>query len=285
MKNGILLLIILGSFTFMGCDKVKEPYNEIEVSKPDTSGPSIRLRKVLIEDFTGHKCPNCPRASVEIKSLTQLRPGRFIPIGVHVTNQFASPGSGIYNIDFRTLVGNSNDSLFGVSTLGLPTGMVNRLKINGIRRIEYTKWGQYADSLISLPALAYITIENSYASATRTLTTTLKSDFLTDTLTGTYKLAVYLIEDSIPHAQKDNLIPSPSNDSDYVHNHVLRGSVNGTFGELLNTGPVTSTTSITKTYTRVLPATWREKKCAVVAFIYNDNTKEVLQAEEHKIFE
>ncbi len=287
MKSSILFFALLGSMALVSCDKVNGPYNEIEVSNPtdDTTGPAVKLRKVLIEDFTGHRCPNCPRAAETIHSLQSLRPGRFIAMGVHVTNQFAAPGSGIYFIDFRTPVGNSNDSLFGVSALGLPTGMVNRLRVNGIRRIEYTKWGQYADSLISLPAVAYITIENAYAAATRTLTTTLKSDFLADTLSGNFKLAVYLLEDSIPHAQKDNLIPSPSNDSDYVHQHVLRGSINGTFGELLNTTPVTSSSTFTKTYTKVLPATWREKHCVVVAFIYNDATKEVLQAEEHEVME
>lgn len=285
MKKILLFCALVSSVLLVSCDKVKGPYNEIAVATDDTSTTEVRKRKILIEDFTGHRCPNCPRAAEALKSIQQFFPGRIIGMGVHVTNQFAAPASGIYFIDFRTPVGNSNDSLFGVSALGLPTGMVNRLRVNGIRRIEYTKWSEYADSLLDLPPAAYITIENAYNSSTRTVTSTVKTDFLTDTLSGTYKLAVYIIEDSIPHAQKDNLLPAPGNDSNYVHQHVLRGSVNGTFGELLNTTPVNSTSTFTKVYTKVLPATWRDKKCSIVAFIYNDSNKEVLQAEEHGVIE
>ena len=284
MKKIISLFALFMLLFVMACDKINGPYNDVEVAPPDTN-TQVRLRKVLIEDFTGHKCPNCPRAAEAIKALQLLRPGRIISIGEHVTSQFAAPGSGIYNIDFRTPVGNSNDSLFKVSALELPSGMVNRLLVNGERRIEYTKWGQYADSLLNLPALAYITIDNAYDNVNRTVSCTLKSDFLSDTLTGTYKLVVYLVEDSIVHAQKDNLIPSPSNDSNYVHQHVLRTSINGTFGVVLNSGPVNSTSTFTKNYTKVLSANWKEKHCKVIAFIYNDATKEILQAEEREVID
>jgi len=277
MKNNLLPFLLIVSISFISCDKIKGPYTEIS---PDTGGN----RKILIEDFTGHRCVNCPRAAEAIKSIQQLRPGRVIAIGVHVTSQFAAPGSGIYNIDFRTAVGNSNDSLFEVSLLGLPTGMVNRLMVSGVRRIEYSNWSKYADSLLQLPAVAEIKIENIYTASSRIVTSTVKCDFLT-AMSGSYKLAVYLVEDSIPHAQKDNLIPAPSNDSDYVHNHVLRTSLNSAFGELLNSGPVSAGGSFSKTYSRTLNANWREKKCAIVAFIYDDLTKEVVQAEEHEIIE
>lgn len=275
MKNILSILICILLTALYSCDKVSGPYQEVTVI---ASGN----RKVLIEDYTGHKCVNCPRAAEAIKTLQQLRPGRIIAVGVHVTSQFAAPGSGIYNIDFRTSVGNANDSLFEVSLLGLPTGMVNRLRVNGVRRIEYSNWGKYADSLLQLPAVASIQIDNSYIPSGRVVTSTIKSEFLSK-MSGSYKLVAFLIEDSIPHAQKDNLIPAPSNDSDYVHNHVLRGSLNGSFGELLNNEPVVAGSTFTKTYARALSANWREKKCAIVAFIYDDATKEILQAEEKEI--
>jgi hypothetical protein len=284
MKKIFSLFIAIGLLFLLSCDKINAPYNDVDISPVDTTS-TTKLRKVLIEDFTGHRCVNCPRAAEAVKSIQLLRPGRIIAIGEHVTSQFAAPGSGIYNIDFRTPVGNSNDSLFKVSVLGLPSGMVNRLLVNGERRIEYTKWGQYADSLLNLPALAYITINTAFDQASRTLTCNLKSDFLADTLTGIYRLVAYLVEDSIVHAQKDNLIPSPSNDSNYVHQHVLRASINGTFGVALNSGPVNSSSTFTNNYTKVLNAIWKEKHCKVIAFIYNDASKEVLQAEEHEIFE
>lgn len=275
MKKIIPFLALIFALLLMSCDKVEGPYTEVSTGSTGT-------RKILIEDFTGHLCPNCPRAAEAIKSLQLVRPGRVIAIGEHVTSIFASPGSGIYNIDFRTPIGNSNDSLFHVSDLGLPSGMVNRINRNGARRIEYSKWSEYADSLLNLPAEATITIENTYTPTNRIVITTVKCEFLKD-LSSTYKLAVYLIEDSILHAQKDNQLPSPANDSDYVHQHVLRGAFNGAFGEILTSAIVSPGTNFTKTYARSLGASWKEKHCAVVAFIYDDNTKEILQAEEKEV--
>jgi hypothetical protein len=275
MKKIIPFIALFFAVFIVGCDKVEGPYTEVSTGNNGD-------RKILIEDFTGHLCPNCPRAAETIKTLQQLRPGRVIAIGEHVTSIFAAPGSGIYNIDFRTAIGNSNDSLFHVSDLGLPSGMVNRISLNGTRRIEYAKWSEYADSLLNLPAEALITIENTYTATNRIVITTVKCDFLKD-LNNTYKLAVYLIEDSILHAQKDNQIPSPANDSDYVHSHVLRGAFNGAFGEVLNAAAISVGNNFSKTYARALGASWKEKKCAVVAFIYDASTKEILQAEEKEV--
>ena len=246
MKKIIFLFALFSLSLLMSCDKVKSPYSEISTNNGGD-------RKILIEDFTGHKCVNCPRAAETIKSLQQLRPGKIISIGVHVTNQFAAPGSGIYNIDFRTPTGNSLDSMFKVGALGLPSGMVNRILVNGIYRIEYPKWGEYAETMLNIPAEVYITINNSYDSVSRTVSSTIKSDFRKEN-TRVYKLTAYVIEDSIIHAQKDNLILPPSNDSNYVHQHVLRGSLNGPFGEVLTSAPVDSNSTFTRIYSRTLNA-------------------------------
>ncbi len=275
LKKTILFFAFPFLLLLIGCDKVSGPYKEVATA-------SNGNRKILVEDFTGHKCVNCPRAAEAIKALQQARPGRVIAIGEHVTTVFAAPGSGIYNIDFRTAVGFSNDSLFQVSVLGLPAGMVNRIRVNGIRRIEYPKWSEYADSLLNLPALATITIENSYSPSSRIVSATIKTDFLLEA-TGTFKLVAYLIEDSIPHAQKDNLIPPPSNDSNYVHQHVLRGALSSTFGEIITSGQVSSTSTFTKTFARIINANWKERHCSIVAFIYDDTTKEIIQAEEKEV--
>ena len=281
MKKIVLLIHCFALFVFSSCDKVEAPYNEAAIIPVDTT-TSVKQRKILIEDFTGHTCPGCPRAAERIAQLQLLKPGRVIAIGEHVSEFFAAPEPGIYNIDFRTATGNANDSAFHMSDLGLPTGMVNRLFIAGSYRTEYASWASIADTLLQKPAEAFITITNTYDTTSRTLNTSVKSEFLTS-LNSTFKLAVYITEDSIIAAQKDNLVPNPSDVLNYVHQHVLRTSVNGTFGETIASGAVANNFSVNKNYSKQISTLWKAKHCNVVAFIYDAVSKKVIQAEEKGI--
>ena len=61
---------------------------------------------------------------------------------------------------------------------------------------------------------------------------------------------------------------------EYVHNHVFRAAVNGTWGE-----PVTySEGEIHKTYSFTPAPGWKAENMAAVVFVYDDN--EVLQVED-----
>ena len=61
MKKYISLLTII--LTIISCDIEETPYVADYESyvNPD--------KKVLIEDFTGHLCPNCPGAAREMKAI------------------------------------------------------------------------------------------------------------------------------------------------------------------------------------------------------------------------
>ena len=82
----ILLLVSVGFF-FSACDQTDPPYladNETEFVI-DTN-----KKKVLIEDFTGYTCGNCPNAGVIAHDLEHLYKERVIGIEVHV-GSFAVP--------------------------------------------------------------------------------------------------------------------------------------------------------------------------------------------------
>ena len=66
---------------------------------------------------------------------------------------------------------------------------------------------------------------------------------------------------------------------DYVHNHVLRDAVNGTWGEAVQL--TADATQLTYTYN--VPEEWNAQHMAVVAFVSNEDG--VLQVIEHEIFE
>jgi hypothetical protein len=128
IRQIFIQLIILS--VIIACDKVNKPYTE-EFGKCGNGNLSIPIRKILLEDYTGHTCGNCPRAAEQTELLINNYCDHIVPISIHV-GFFAEPyPTGEFTYDFRTDVGNYFDETFGISTAGLPNGMVNRTIYNG----------------------------------------------------------------------------------------------------------------------------------------------------------
>jgi hypothetical protein len=68
---------------------------------------------------------------------------------------------------------------------------------------------------------------------------------------------------------------------DYEHNHVLRKVVNGTWGSSIEL----SNTSTSFTFNYTLEDFWVKSNCNVVAFVYDNSNKEVLQAEKIHLYD
>lgn len=267
----ILILFIIG-VTAISCDNISEPYSE---------APAIieTKRKVLLEDYTGHKCPNCPKAAKEAELIKDsLFKDQVVVMALHVSTTFASPSPGLFYYDFRTTEGTDYDNTFQISVSGLPGGMVNRIGYPTTQKMNYTSWADSVAEQLKKPAEADIEITNTYDSITRTVTASVKSKFLT-AKSGTYNLCVMYVEDSIIQPQ---VTPTSGIDTFYVHMNALRGSFNGSLGEVIALDPEENYVKI-KTYSTPLKTDAVAKNCRVVAFIYNEDTKEVIQADEKHI--
>jgi hypothetical protein len=299
-KYFILTLAIIFVLGITSCDFVTVPEQS---GTTQQSGTTVQ-RKVLLEDYTGHKCTACPQAAVTANGLLQTYGDKLIVIGVHA-GFFANPqASGQYREDFRTAAGTAYDdpTFFGVSTVGNPNGLINRKNYTPATTDHVKPYGTWATEVpleLAKPAMAKIEITNTYNSSTRSLACTIKSTFLADTLTGgPYKLIVAVTQDSIVADQLDAGVYVPT----YVHRHVLRDNINsatgvtdGTWGvTIAAASAITLNVPITKNYIYTFPATYPTaggpsstvcdvNHCYIVAFIYNDATKEVIQVEEAKV--
>jgi hypothetical protein len=167
--------------------------------------------------------------------------------------------------------------------LGTPCGTVSRTGYGTPNLVLGTgDWGgrieTYEDSLPK----ALISISNSYASGS--LSSTIECKALQD-IQGICKLTVYIVEDSIVGAQITQNDPNyPDNIiHDYVFRDVLRGSLNGTWGQQLSSGNIAKGTTITKTYSTTLNSAWVPEHCSVIAFMSDSTTYEIIQAEEKKV--
>jgi len=282
IKNQHILsaLVLACLSVLVSCDIIQNPC-ELEDSGqgPDTT---TYTRKILVEDYTGHTCPNCPIAAAALKQLELDYPGQVVAIAPHVSS-LADPGpiTSIWYYNFKTQCGDDWDAEFTISNNGLPKGMVNRLGYPVANALEYSLWDDTVANLVNIPADAAIEISNTYNSSTNTVQTTISSKFVNE-LQGNYFLSVVYTEDSMiqPQALPANA-PHPV-DTFYMHMHALRGDINGSWGELIATDPLENST-VSKTYSKQLKSDAIPENCKVVAFIYREGTYEVIQAEEKHV--
>lgn len=267
----IFLTIILSS-----CDKVEEPFFE--------EGATLwNGRKVLIYDFTGHKCGNCPRAHKLLETLKSRYAGNVVSIAIHSTF-FAVPDSnsdGEFSYDFRTDIGDelggrgiSTDCYYGELTL--PIGLVNNLSRNNLS--PDSRWAEEVEKYIGTYPEFDIRIYNSYCELDKNITT----DIHVETLIRNYRniyINAFVIEDGIVQWQAD-YSQTPSNVENYIHNNVLRDGFIGTFGEALsNSNEYYVGKTINQTYSLEINNEWDKSNCSVVVFVYDFDTKEVMQVE------
>lgn len=301
-KNLLYISILTAAVTFQSCDKVKFPY---EGYVDNGGGGTEHVRRVLLEDFTGHRCTFCPEATRTAEKLIHDPPTQYgekvVLMTVHAgaSNNVDPLTSGTkYLSDFRTTPANAIKTAFGVTFN--PQGMVNRKDFPANTHLKPSgDWGTTIASIINLPPDADITITNTYNTGNKNLTCKIKSEFLTAKTGVNYKLAAFLVQDSIIDWQTD-FYASPNDVPNYVHMHVMRDNINGSagspWGDALVVGNVAVGDSIIKTYNYTLQNTYGlsnnvvcvPKNCKVIAYIYDDDSasptyREVIQVAEKKI--
>ncbi|MFN5324209.1 MAG: Omp28 family outer membrane lipoprotein [Bacteroidota bacterium] len=263
------ILVSLGLF-LSSCEKISGPYRKPVVVTPGE-------RKVLIEDFTGHQCGFCPEASKLAYEIKEDYGDRVVVMAIHA-GFFARLTPPKYTYDFKCPEGVQLDTDFGISAVGNPNGMINRKKINGSYIISKGAWAAEVENVLNStdPLPVRLNLETEYDSASRNLNTTVQIDYEEDLL-GPHRLSLYLVEDSIIKWQKD-YSASPSDVENYVHREVLRGSINGTYGDLLSN--TTDGNFVFLDYNTNLKSEWVARHMSIVAVIFNETTKEILQVEQ-----
>jgi thiol-disulfide isomerase/thioredoxin len=246
--------------------------NEQEVIVPKVTAIKSD-RVVLIEDFTGVKCPNCPSASRKIEQLSELYPGKVVSIAYHTDflgDPITHPEEYKSKYDFRTATGNKLEEIMGYY-LGKPAVTLDRQKHSPEAEFlldQVEALGNIETELNSAPKVD-ITINNQFNDATRVLNCEIKIKALEE-ISGAFHLHAVISEDHILDSQLDN----DKYVNNYEHNHVFRALLSDINGDLLG-DKITKDQVITKNYSFTLPAEagwWNAANCHVVAFL-SDYTK------------
>ena len=225
-------------------------------------------RHILIEDFTGQKCRNCPEAHQVIDELQTLYGDYVIAVAIHT--DFGS--NGVFGIaegkETNTIglmqpEGDEYAMRWGVSFL--PAGLINR----NPEPLKHTEWAAYARQALARDPQATITLSLEVVDNTLHVNTEILS---ATHLEG--KLQLWITESNITALQQNGRLV----DYNYLHNHVYRAAINGFEGEhvVLNSNEKT-----TREHDIVLRNNWKIENLSVIAFVYTEADGVVAVSEHH----
>ena len=235
MKKIFLTLLTLA--VLASCDDVAVNDRLTYVEPPEVQ------RAVLIEDYTGQYCVNCPRATEEIERLVEQY-GDSVVIAVAIHSGPFSKQKGEAS-PLYTEVGDLYFNRWNLSSQ--PVGLVDRLF--GSMPLGYTSTGYDQETRQTSVEVQTIGMDNESVSG---------------------KLQVWLVEDSIDSFQ---LMPDGSRNEHYNHMHVLRASINDPWGDDVT---VAHGEVVTKHYAIAMDPAWVPEHCAVVTFLYDaDGVRQV----------
>lgn len=242
------------------CNDIPEEKRFIPV---DPVQPS---RAVLIEDFTGQNCVNCPEAHAVIEQLEEQYPGSIVAVSIHagafaLSKEMTSFEAGF--IGLMTDEGQHYNDKWGISSW--PAGVIDRHKDPEYGKfvIEFDKWATVVRNELAKEPDVAIDLAAAIDGNDVKIDVTLEPQVDIDGY-----LQVWVVESGIVARQKSQ---SQGTIKDYVHNNVFRAAVNGIDGEpvKLSDGIHTS-----KSYSVALrhneQERWNPANLSIVAFVADD---------------
>jgi hypothetical protein len=318
MKKVFLPLFLLGFLA--SCDEVKFPltsktqsialdtniypgnwseYEANEWPNFDMIPISEPERNVILEDFTGHYCSNCPVAGEVAHSLYEGNKSRIFIASVHASPAGPSIFQNVnvnagYTINFTNASGLELGHHFGavLSFTGftsLPSGSVNRKIFNGEYFSASGSWQGNVNEVLNSDLKVVIKAKVNYYESTKGLYlhTEIAPNVEVDT---NLAIVVTLIEDSLVGPQNVN----GTRVDDYVHRDIMRGMIdNQTWGRNL-TSDLKVDGKYYVDYSYYVPnqlapqgqtGTYNAKNMHLLIYVYDKVTLEIYQVVKRKIKE
>ncbi len=278
MKKLLSILILAAAF-LQGCQEVG-PTVDIDgksnllgdTTYMESSVATPQDRLVVLEEFTGVRCVNCPRAHETIKQLLLAHPGRVLAVGIH-TGIFSQPYPD--RADFRIEQGNDIEQMLGTAP-GYPSGAVNRTLFDGETRIILvdSKWSNYINSELSEPTPVNINLVKVYNPVTRSLDFNATIRFTANESRELF-LTAYLAEDNIVEHQ---LTPAGI-DQAYIHKHVARKLITPLSGQPITAPSFTPGRVVIQNFALTVDPAWNPANLKLIVFVHGGGTdKAVLHA-------
>ncbi len=246
IKQYILLFLTL--LMAAACSYIGEDEQLIYVA------PEAAKRVVLLEDYTGQRCINCPNASDVIADLhNSFGADSVIAVAIH-----AGPLAFYTNTKFLGLRTQTGDEYYNHWNLEYqPIGLINRSA-----PVDYTLWATKVREELQKTSPLTISLNGLMTDDKTAITLNAVVTGMEEMTIG--HLQLWLIEDDITAFQ---LMPDGTRKDDYHHRHVFRAAINGDWGEEIKVG---KDQTVSVEHNIPLKEDWNAERISVVAFVYTD---------------
>ena len=293
MKQTYILSLITVAIlsVFASCDIVTDPIQQRSNGGGDTSSTDTNtidvqpLLNVLVEDFTGQKCGNCPEAADELKVLKDTYGDRVVGLSVHA-GFFADHTKFGIQVDDILRIDDGQATFDYFQVVSNPNGMVSRTDFGSGKVVGFPKWFESVNILApsgqEVLAPVSIVIDASYNESDGKITANVSGKFF-ENISSDLKITVLVSEDKLEAPQyfyKD--ISGRTEEGweyDYIHDHVLRTFATNYLGDDLFAGGVVENDTFNKDYTIQTDSKWLKENLYVVVFI-SDSDNRVLHVDE-----
>ena len=227
----------------------------------------VQPKNILLEEFTGINCGNCPSAHKIAANLLLAQENTFYSIAIH-SGYYASPFSD--QPDFRTPEGEELGATFA-SGSGYPCGMINRHTFAGTSPImSRSNWTLCAKEIHQENAPVNLYVTSTYSAADAQLTVHVEGYYTADVDAQQNLLTVALTQNNIRGPQSGGGVGS-----DYLHQHMLRDYLTPLWGDTIS--DCTEGSFFTKDYTYAVPENINDvavdpAELEVIVFVANDKT-------------
>lgn len=301
-----ILFLFGAAFLFTSCDKVEHPYEKVATIALDTTlypgtwsdylaneypvfteNTNTNVN-VLIEDYTGHTCVNCPTAADIAHGIYESNPNRVFVASIHtgpgnISFQKAFPNNPKYYTDHTVPDGIAYGDEFktGFGFFGNPQGTVNRKKGSGEMFSLFGVWQSRTDNILNENDLK-VNIQSvfNYYSAANGGYLHVEVEKKTSAAIE-MNTVVYVIQDSLVDWQK---MPDNSDNEFYVHRDKHLGSIdNNPFGVTTFAADAQPGDKKVLDYSYVLPQELDKENMHLLIYVYDKDTYEILQVIKQEI--
>ena len=279
MKNYPIICLAFILILLSGCKEKEIIIPDVEIQPTD--------KVVLVEEFTGVGCPNCPDAAILLENEVSKYEGSIIPVSIH-SSALASPRANS-TYDFRKPFADELEQYLG-ALFSKPAAAIDRIPVqqdDNPFATDVNDWPNLIAQELQREPELNISIEKTYNPGNRQFDFTIKYVPRTN-IDYPIRLNAWILESHIIDSQDD----SGGNIPDYEHNHVLRDLITPVEGEPIgnsfNSGQVYE-----KSYSFPIPSApdqagpWVAENCHLVVFIneLTADSRRVLQAQEVHIID
>lgn len=223
--------------------------------------PSQDRKTILVEEFTGQKCINCPVAAEVLQKIVSANSPNIITISLHAKRTKQT------NPALESDLAEACAEKFGVQSV-VPGIIINRLPMDnsGLKYSDdRSTWSSLIQRFVNQKATHRLQVKTEAVTGRNISLSVLGTNVSSQSPADNIGLAIWVVEDIYEEQQIAGKV-----EPHYLHHNVLRGAL---------TNDVSYKIGEKHTVKADLPLTVKEVKNAkIVAYIYNQQTGEIYEA-------